>query len=232
MYIVIKFLSRTQKIAPFARKGFSLIELSVVVAIIVIMAGMSAPALMSLSNQAGRKGAVNILLNTFEQARVVALSTGATTYVGFADSTFPTKEFQYRAFIIFRERTEEDPANPPFVALSKWMFLPKGISFKSLGAQLLGDTGPNNKMTFQKTDGLPNLSTQTDLRLIGFNSSGQLAYPAGASSAQLKLFIYEGFYSASSANKDFSTNQKNLFFERISFRRFTGRAELDVAKIN
>jgi prepilin-type N-terminal cleavage/methylation domain-containing protein len=213
------------------RQGFSLIELLAVMTIIIIMGAMSLPMLSSLSNQIGRKGAVNILLNSFEQARVTALNTGVTTYVGFADANFPQEHFRYRAFILFRERREEDPAQPPYVALTKWTFLPKGISFKSIGAQLLGDTGPANSMNFKASDGIPYITNNLPLRLIGFNGSGQLSYPSGANSSHLNLYIYEGFFSASSADRDNSTNKNNLYFERISFRRFTGRAELDITQI-
>ncbi|MDZ4788287.1 MAG: prepilin-type N-terminal cleavage/methylation domain-containing protein [Blastochloris sp.] len=214
------------------RYGFTLVELLAVIMILMVMAAMMAPVVSTLSNQAGRKGAVNILLNSFEQARVTALTTGATTYVGFADASFPLEKYRYRAFIIFRERTDDDPSASPYVALTKWNFLPRGVSFKSVGAHLLGDTGPGNVLDFGPSDGLPNIKTETSLKLIGFNPSGQLSFPSGASSAQLNLFIYEGAYSASSAKKDAPTDKNNVFFERISFRRFTGRAELDVTKIN
>jgi prepilin-type N-terminal cleavage/methylation domain-containing protein len=211
-------------------QGFSLTELLVVMAILVLLGAMSAPILSSFSHQVGRKGTVNLLLNTFEQARVVALSTGATTYVGFADKKFPLEKYRYRAFILFRERTEDDPAAPPYVILTKWTFLPQGISFKSIGPQLLGDTGPDNSMRFDSGDGIPALRQKASLRLIGFNNSGQLSYPSGASSNQLTLFVYEGFYTSGSPGKDNLTNKKNPFFERLSFRRFTGRAEWDIAQ--
>lgn len=214
------------------RGGFTLVELLVVILILMVMAAMMAPVVSTLSNQAGRKGAVNILLNSFEQARVTALTTGAVTYVGFADASFPVEKYRYRAFVIFRERTDDDPLAPPYVALTKWNFLPRGVSFKSVGAHLLGDTGLGNELNIGPGDGVPNIEREMSLKSIGFNPSGQLSFPSGASSAQLNLFIYEGAYSASAAKKDVPSDKKNIFFERISFRRFTGRAELDVTKLN
>jgi hypothetical protein len=39
-------------------------------AIIAILLGLLTPAISAMTSTAGRKGAVNILMNTFEQARV------------------------------------------------------------------------------------------------------------------------------------------------------------------
>ena len=53
--------------------AFTLIEM---LAVIAIMMALIAPAVGNFGSTAGRKGAVNILMNTMEQARVAALESG------------------------------------------------------------------------------------------------------------------------------------------------------------
>jgi prepilin-type N-terminal cleavage/methylation domain-containing protein len=88
--------------------AFSLLELLVVIAIMAVMMSLLLPAVSGFSSTAGRRGAVNILMNTFEQARVAALESGQTVYVGFADADFPVEEMKYSAFIVFRDATDEE----------------------------------------------------------------------------------------------------------------------------
>ncbi len=206
-------------------KGFSLIELLAVITIIVIMASMSVPVLTSLSNQSGRKGAVNILLNSFEQARVTALSNGVNAYVGFANETaFPASDspYPYRAFILFRDRTDDDPGTGQYIALTKWTLLPKNISFKSERYSVVGD--PSFVPHTVTSDGsIPIVGNGTALPAIVFSPSGSIQNPTNT--ADLKLYIYEGFFAL---GKDNFISPNRTFFERLSFRRFTGRAELDI----
>ncbi|NJK91600.1 MAG: prepilin-type N-terminal cleavage/methylation domain-containing protein [Blastochloris sp.] len=211
--------------ARSTRTGFSLIELLAVITIIVILASMSAPVLNSLSNQAGRKGAVNILLNAFEQARIVALSQGVQAYVGFGNATTHPKD-PYRSFIIFRDRTDDDPGTGQYVAVTKWTYLPDKISFKSERLSVVGDA---SLAPFELTvDGsLPRLGNGTKIPALVFSPSGSIQNPIDPD--YLKLYIYEGFYAG---GKDNFTSPNRTFFERISFRRFTGRAEVDITTAN
>jgi prepilin-type N-terminal cleavage/methylation domain-containing protein len=215
------------KQAAAGTRGFSLIELLAVLSILGIIAAMSAPVLTSLSNQSGRKGAVNILLNTFEQARVTALSNGVNAYVGFANETaFPTSgsPYPYRAFIIFRDRTDEDPGTGQYIALTKWTLLPKNISFKREPKSVIGDsiTVPH---TVTCDGSIPHVGNGTALPALVFSPSGSIQNPTNT--ADLKLYIYEGFFAS---GKDNFISPNRTFFERLSFRRFTGRAELDITQ--
>ena len=61
----------TRTARPHPRAAFTLIELIAVMAIIAIMLALLAPAVGNFQSTAGRNGAVNILMNTMEQARVL-----------------------------------------------------------------------------------------------------------------------------------------------------------------
>jgi prepilin-type N-terminal cleavage/methylation domain-containing protein len=210
--------------------AFTLVEMLAVLGIIGIMLGLSLPALMSLSNQAGRKAAVDLLLNTFEQTRVQALQTGQRTHIVFADQSVPLAEMQYRAFAILQDKTDEEKAaNPsdtsPYKFLTKWEYLPKGISFKYESQSLVG-TGTSYTLAVPKSPlfgggGLPALT---------FNSTGAIEQPNN----YLRVFIYEGFFSPSPARDNFTrrqTDMTSMLYEQISFSRFTGRAQLDITTV-
>lgn len=221
---------RTLNLKPHSTSAFTLLELLIVITIMAVLLTLTLPSLTGISSTTGRKGAVNVLLNTFEQARAVALENSVNTYVGFADRNFPDESMRYRAFIVFRDRTEDDiPAAgssgaPQFVALTKWETLPRTISIKSESQSIVGDY-----LLTLTDESLPKLKKDDRLPVLAFNSTGALQQAHSA--ARLRLFIYEGFYLN---NQDNFTRQAAFqrssagLFERISFSRFTGRAQLDV----
>ncbi len=63
--------------------GFTLLELLVVMAIIVLLLAGLVPAVTSLSKSNGRKAAIANLLGGIEQARAQAIADGQATYVVF-----------------------------------------------------------------------------------------------------------------------------------------------------
>jgi len=201
--------------------------------IVVILAAVSAPSLMQISNSAGRKGAVNVLLNAFEQARVAALTSGENTYVGFAtELNFDApSDYLYRAFIIFRDSSVDEKSNGAgnYIVLSKWEFLPKNIYFKEERLTIVGDeNGALHTVTID--DSIPGLSSGRAMPVIEFNDFGAVAAPVRASrnDPPISLFISENFYTASNPQGQ----QTGGYFERISFSRFTGRAQLDITTLN
>jgi prepilin-type N-terminal cleavage/methylation domain-containing protein len=211
-------------------RGFSLLELLVVIAIMAVMMSLLLPAVSGFSSTAGRRGAVNILMNTFEQARVAALESGQTVYVGFADSDFPVEDMRYAAFIVFRDATDEekaaapDPTKKSYVVLKKWTRLPKNIAFKTVASSLPG----SSKLTFSNLSmELGQTFSDEEFPCVAFNSSGAVDQPA----SNLRVYLYEGYYAG---GKDNFTRNKNVqegpsgLFEQISLSRYTGRAQLDI----
>jgi Tfp pilus assembly protein FimT len=210
-----------------------------VMGIMLIMLGLILPAINDALGSKGRKGAVNILLNTFEQARVAALEQSTNVYVGFADKSFPsssaTQGFAYTRFIVFRDRIDDiDGATAPnYIPLTKWQTLPKGVAFKS-GKSTVVDGINGGVIAITATDKFPSLSNQSyNMPVLKFNNTGVISTP---SSGNLWVFIYEGFYSGGASGADFFTRSRGQgensgLFERISFARYTGRAQLDITSI-
>lgn len=212
---------KTKSVQSQLRSAFSLVELLSVMAVMAVMASLVVPSISGFSSTAGRRGAVNILMNTFEQARVAALESGQNVYVGFADDNFPVADMRYAAFIVFRDSTEDEinAGQGNYVVLKKWTKLPKNVALKRINNSLVP---PSGGQTF---DGLNDLlgvgQSDETFPTITFNSSG--AVSGGAS--PLQMFIYEGYYANGQDN--FTRNSSDLF-EKITLSRYTGRAQLDV----
>lgn len=203
-------------------KGFSLVELILVIAVIVVMMSLLVPSISSFSNTSGRRGAVNILMNTFEQARVVALETGQNVYVAFADGDFPVADMRYSAFMVFRDTSDEERAagSDAYVVLKKWTRLPKNVAFKRINNSLIPPTGGAQTFAGLKLV-MSNLYQDDTFPVLTFNGTGTIT----GGTNPLQLFIYEGYFANGQDN--FTRNSTDLF-EKITFSRFTGRSQLDV----
>ncbi len=204
-----------------AVKGASLIELLSVAAVLVLMAALLYSALSSFSSSAGRRGAVNILLNAFEYARIAALESGLTVHVGFADGDFPVQEMRYSSFLVFRETSDEERISGAanYIVLKKWTRLPKNVAFKRIAGSLVPESGGQ---TFPGLDAaLPPSRRDETFPSLAFNASGAVE----GGSHPLQLFLYEGYYAGA---QDIQTRKGGDLFEKISLSRYTGRAQLDV----
>lgn len=181
-----------------------------------VMLALSAPALSSFKDTVGRKGAINQLLNSFEQARVAALTQGTNVYVGFADENFP-ENLKCKAYIVFRDG-DADKGENAYVPLTKWVNLPKGISFKK-------DPGDQSTLMSNSTkqpipaNCLPKTGA-VSLSVLTFNSSGFIS----TNKNFLRLLIYEGFHGPNGLPN--FTREEKAYFDMIGFRRYSGKAEL------
>jgi hypothetical protein len=202
-----------------------LIEVLSVAAVVVLMAALLYSALSSLSSSAGRRGAVNILLNTFEYARIAALESGLTVHVGFADGDFPVEDMRYAAFLVFRETSEEERTSGAanYIVLKKWTRLPKNVAFKRVASSLIPESG--GQTFFGLGAALPPSQQDETFPSLAFNGSGAIE----GSNSPLQLFVYEGYYAD---QQDIRTRKGGDLFEKIGLSRYTGRAQHDVTASN
>jgi len=207
------------------KRAFTLLETLTVVTVMAILMTAALPAINSMSNATGRQGAVNTLLNVFEQARITALSNGVNSYVGFADQSLSQlgNDFPYHAYIIFRDRVDSDPAGVQYVAVTKWMFLPKNISFKKDCTSLFQD---GTAVVPVPANNLPQLANGASLPAIVYTHTGAIKTPSKTES--LCLYLYQGVFTN---NRDMLMTKNSTYFDRITFQRFTGRAETDLATL-
>lgn len=218
---------------PRRRSAFSLIELLAVMAIIAILLGLLAPAINAMTSTAGRKGAVNILMNTFEQARVAALESGRNVYVVLWRRIFPEQD----AIMVLRD---PDPSgtSTEYEQLTRWIKLPKGVLLHTVGNDNIlvdklalpqGDSGFDTS----KSPVLAKLHTQggENLHVLAFNPSGGVSFPS--TPTKLMLIVSEGVRGSGGTEAIISQKKEAAGgFEIISLRRYTGRASLEVSTLN
>jgi hypothetical protein len=183
--------------------------------LIILMAGLLYSSLGSFSSSAGRRGAVNMLMNAFEHARIAALESGQSVHVGFADKDFPIEGMRYKAFLVFRETSDEERAvgARDYLVLKKWTKLPAKV------ASVVPESGGRTFAGLNEV--LPNSQSDETFPCLSFNSSGAVS---GANNP-IELFLYEGYFSG---DRDIQTRRSAELFEKISFSRYTGRVQFNV----
>jgi type II secretory pathway pseudopilin PulG len=144
----------------------------VVVGVIGILMVLAVPALRGLSGTSGVAGATNTLLAHLDQARLAAIESGSTAYVGFPPEQFsassdPTLAFS--SFIIFRKKGPSDPAAAPdFISISRWVRLPKGTVLDLSEAQLSEEVSSASAL-------IPQLDFQdVPVRVIAYDRFGSI----------------------------------------------------------
>ncbi len=216
---------RSSSTSPAALRAFTLVEMLAVIAIIAILLALLAPAVGNMSSTAGRKGAVNTLMNTMEQARVAAIESGRKVHVVFYRRTFPEQD----AIMVVRER-EPDDTRPTYEQLTRWIKLPKGVLLHSVkDLDILAE--PNTGTAFDQTKLpiQPTLKAAEKLNVLTFNPYGGVAFP---SAGKLMLIVSEGVRGDNGSEAVFSQRkEQSTGFEIITLRRFTGRASLEVSTL-
>jgi len=205
-----------------------MVEMLAVMAILAVMMTLLAPAVRSFSDTAGRRGAVNTVMNALEQGRVAALESGRDVYVLFYRVAFPNED---RLMVV---RQTEDGSG--YEQLTRWLKLPKGVMlakpnaghsvFESL---LPADVALPANLTAAKL-GSSGVTVVGGVSALRFNSSGQVAFPVDSS--QLILHLSEGTRDGSGAESRVSQKKSaGLPFEIITLSKYTGRAQLDVTEL-
>ncbi|MCX6972134.1 MAG: prepilin-type N-terminal cleavage/methylation domain-containing protein [Verrucomicrobia bacterium] len=207
-------------------RGFSLLELLVVIAIMAVMLSLLLPAISGFSSTAGRRGAVNILMNTFEQARVAALESGRPVYVLLYRRNFPELD----AVMVVRD-PEDGVSTSPLERLTKWTKLPKGVLLHDPGAGILSKAALDPTF-LGRISPTPQPASGETINYVIFNETGGVAYPSGPSPHDRKLYLSEGFRGSGGNEQAISDRKKGQRvgggFEVLSLSHYTGRAQLDI----
>jgi prepilin-type N-terminal cleavage/methylation domain-containing protein len=204
-------------------RAFTLIEMMVVIAIMIIVAGFMAPALTSLSKANGRKAAIANLLGGIEQARAEAIKSGQATYVVFPAFTSGRQStldrYNYKAYAIFEE-PPPSPSPTPAPQLTAWKSLPTGVALRAAGNSALSNL-PAPPVTLPAF--APDTNASPTYYCFKFNSNGEIEAPA----TNVLLSVFEGFINGTTevitGAKD--ANGNPLAAEYIAVFRMTGRAE-------
>jgi prepilin-type N-terminal cleavage/methylation domain-containing protein len=206
--------------------AFTLLELLVVVVIMCVMMSLLAPAVGSMTSPVGRKGAVTIVMNTLEQARVSAIETGRETVVLFWKKNgvagFPPDEPD--SLMILRKNEAGS-----WESISRWVKLPNGVLLDgavATGSEILKNAAITLAPSLPSLAGSPDIN---QLRFIQFTTSGAVMSPS-TSSAGLYIAFTEG--QRATGTDDLQPNkQKSGGKEVISLARYTGRSTMDIVDL-
>ena len=201
------------------RSAFTLVEMLIVVALIGIMAAMITPSLQGLFGVAGRRGGVNTLSGAIEQARLAAIESGVSAYVGFPTSA-TNKELAYSSVIVFRAKRDGDANN--YVPLSRWMRFPTGVFLDkdSIGSAVTTNSVPISGL-------IPKLGDQNlaNVSAIEFDRFGRMK---DQNKANAILRVGEGVLSGDQVTFRPSTNNHYA----LSIIPLTGRVQISDASTN
>lgn len=199
-----------------------------VVAITAMLMTMAIPAISGFTSPAGRKGAVTIVMNTLEHARVSAIETGRETVVLFWKKNgvagFPPDE-QDAVMVLRKNGAAWEP-------ISRWVKLPNGVLFESenTGSLILtaqADQPMLNAIPYNSADPRTRPAASQS-GSVQFTTSGSIVIPSG-SSAGLYIAFTEGQRDATGGMS--VDKQKSGGQEVISLARYTGRSTMDIVDL-
>lgn len=180
-----------------ARRGFTLIELIAVIAVIAILMGIGATTLKNVTTARGVGTGVPLAENVFDEAQAVAKGRGIDAFVVIyadtkvSDPDMQQKLFRYMGVATAREARDSsgnpDPsADSELRLIGRGTELPAGVFFNAKASGL--PATPNGKAF------IPGVAGESDCYVYRFNSEGILVEPTtgGASGPQAKFVIQSG----------------------------------------
>jgi len=198
------------------KAAFTLVELLVVVAIIGVLSSLLVPAMRGLVGVGGRRGGMNTVSSTIEQARLAAIENGTTVYVGFPFSAADPAA-GYSSVIVFRDK-RDDETNNAIVPLSRWIRMPSGVFIES--DSLEGKSVPGDRLP--KLASSNGVVAVTQLSTLTFDRFGRLK--PGDETAEIRVG------EKTDPTGKFLVNEENHFLLRV--RPLTGRVTVEDRSTN
>lgn len=206
--------------------AFTLLELLVVVVIMCVMLSLLAPAVGSMTSTGGRKGAVTIVMNTLEQARMAAIEKSRDVVVVFWKKNGTTTAADEQDAILVLRRDDSNNWEP----IGRWVKLPKGVLFHGEDDKseiLKQNSSALAEVTDAAISALPGNPIKVNLGAVQFSSSGAVQLPS--TSIGLRIALTEGQRDSSGTLA--VKKQKSGGYEVISVARYTGRPTLDITSL-
>lgn len=151
-------------------RGFTLIELMVVIAVMAVLLGLTVPAFQGMGRGSRARTAVFQLNTSMSLARQLAITTRQDVHVLFPDSDVRVvtniSPLAYSAYAIYGARDGY---------VGEWRYLPAGIVFQNAmnGAMNIFQQSP----TYEKTVAFPSMGSANETMLaLTYRADGALAH--------------------------------------------------------
>jgi prepilin-type N-terminal cleavage/methylation domain-containing protein len=236
-------------------RGFTLLELLIVVGIIALIAGLAAPTFKKASGGGVMAAATRQLVDDLALARLKAITERTTVYVVFLDSTAvsfdtmaltPTQQTRFRDLLggqftdyclFVRRGVGDQPGRPIARYLTEWKSLPEGVFFAAtnFANRVLITPNPQNfdigAFPFPD-ENAPRVPPET-LAYIAFDPSGQVL-----GNADKLIWLARGsVFNQLDVNGDFALATASVIetppgnstnnFNRIRINWLTGRTRVE-----
>ncbi len=182
--------------------AFTLVELLVVIALIATLSALMVPSLQGLLGVAGRRGGANALAGVLEQARLSAIETGASAFVGFPPASAVSSEAAVSSVIVYRATTAAEKAtngSKLFAPVTKWQRLPKGVYLDPASITAAADRSDSVSGLLPLLDG----KALTSISSLEFDRFGKVP---GDPNAIRTLKVGEGVFNAGAVTFKRSAN--------------------------
>lgn len=220
---------------PFSQRsrGFTLVELLTVMAIMALLVSVSIPALSGMRSTYARAGSVDLVMDTIEQAREAALQSGENTYVILALSQ--DSGVSPDALMVAGDQPIGSTSTDPLVLYTPWKRLPTNIRFRSSADTLVTNALPAAVQS--QTSTLPRLNGNPVYYGFTFNSTGEIVNPI-LTTVGLDVALYEGIRDSSgnetaegASAKATQNLQDSGLYEVIRLSRYSGRSWMNVSTL-
>jgi len=198
--------------------AFTLVELLVVITLIAMLSLLIAPSLQGLLGVAGRRGGANALAGVLEQARLSAIESGASAFVGFPPSSAVSSEAAVSSVIVYRATTAAEQATnggKAFAPVTRWQRLPKGVYLDPASIAKAADRSHSVSGLLPVLDG----NALTSISSLEFDRFGKVP---GNPNAIRTLKVGEGIFDGGQVTFKRSAND----YYKLEVYPMTGRVRI------
>ena len=221
-----------QQIREGRQRGFTLVEVLVVLMIVSMLIVLSIPAMKGLTSTAGMSTAIRHISSMMTLARSHAIAKRTIVRFGIVTAWENDSEAAYRKYGLW----EWDRAQEEFVPFNEWKTLPPGLVFEnSRGDYLRTSDYARKDGSSVRGDFLPSRDAESFIQEVRsdrvrvvffeFTPSGGVRFPGGEERNVLAVVV-NGYFDPSRGGNLVYTDQEKRDWSQFNIDTLTGRVRI------